>query len=91
MKKVGVVVRDRQSEALRMSVGLTLADDVIEVYVMDRPLEKGNEEIDLNVETLHDLDCKVYSNNEANSGAAEILTTDQIAQKLLECDLVLPY
>lgn len=32
VKKIAVLVRDRQEEALRMAVGATLKDDVIDVY-----------------------------------------------------------
>lgn len=87
-KKVAVIVRDRQAEALRMSVGLTLADDEVNVFVMDRKLE-SDENIDLNVETLGDMDAKVFTNNPENK--MEVMTTEQIAKALVNYDVVIPY
>lgn len=87
-KKIAVLVRDRQAEALRMSVGLTLADDEVNVFVMDKKLE-SDENIDLNVETLGDMDAKIFSNNPENK--FEQMTTEQIAKALPNYDVVLPY
>ena len=44
-KKIAVIVRDRPGEALRVAGGLTLADDTIEVFVLDRKLDKTDPEI----------------------------------------------
>jgi hypothetical protein len=88
-KKIAVLVRDRQDEALRMGVGLTLADDTVEVYVLDRKVA-DNENNMLNVETMKDMDVKVYTNTRENADL-EYLTTEEIAKKILECDNILPY
>jgi len=41
-KKIAVVVRDeRQSEALRMSAGITMMDDEIEMFFLD-VIKNGN-------------------------------------------------
>ncbi|TAL26493.1 MAG: hypothetical protein EPN94_03185 [Nitrospirae bacterium] len=87
-KKIAVLVRDRQSEALRMAVGLTLADDEVNVFVMDKKLE-SDENIDLNVETLGDMDVKIFSNNPENK--FEQKTTEEIARALTGYDVVIPY
>jgi len=87
-KKVAVLVRDRQDEALRMAVGLTLADDEINVFIMDKKLE-SNEANDLNVETLGDMDAKVYSNNPENK--VEQMSTEEIAKALTAYDVIIPY
>lgn len=87
-KKIAVVVRDRQSEALRMAVGLTLADDEVNVFIMDKKLA-SDENIDLNVETLGDMDVKIFSNNPENK--FEQKTTEEIARALTEYDVVIPY
>lgn len=88
-KKLAVVVRDRQGEALRMAVGLTLVDDVIDVYVLDRKIE-GTEEIRLSLDTLELVGMKVYTNVRENEGM-EFLALEEIASRLLEYDSVLPY
>jgi hypothetical protein len=88
-KKIAVLVRDRQEEALRMSVGLILLDDQVEVYLLDRKLEETKESL-LHYETLKEMEMKVYSNNRENEGM-EYVPTEEIAQRLLQYDHVLPY
>ncbi len=87
-KKIAVVVRDRQGEALRMAVGLTLADDEVNVFIMDRKLE-SDEGIDLNVETLGDMDAKIFTNHPENK--FEQMTTEQVARALAGYDVIIPY
>jgi len=87
-KKIAVVVRDRQAEALRMAVGLTLADDEVNVFIMDKKLE-SDEGTDLNVETLGDMDAKIFTNHAENK--FEQMTTEQIAKALAGYDVVIPY
>ena len=88
-KKIAVLVRDRQGEALRMAVGITLLDDVIDVYVLDRKVEE-TEDNTLNIETMKDMEMNVYTNFKENEGL-EYLSTEEIAQKLLGYDHILPY
>ncbi len=87
-KKVAVIVRDRQHEALRMAVGLTLEDNAVSVFVMDKKLP-SDENVDLNVETLGDMDAKIYSNTPENK--FEQMSTEAIAQALTGFDAVIPY
>lgn len=87
-KKVAVLVRDRQHEALRMSVGLTLEDNAVSVFVMDKKLA-SDENVDLSVATLGDMDAKIFSNNPENK--FEQMTTEEIAHALTEYDVVIPY
>jgi hypothetical protein len=88
-KKIAVLVRDRQAEAIRMAVGLTLEDDEVSVFVMDRKVDMSDEAIALNVETLGDLDVKIYSNNPENR--FEQMSTEEIARNLVKYDTVIPY
>ena len=88
-KKIALIVRDRQGEALRVAGGLTLADDVIDVFVLDRKLEKENPEVAQPLELAVELDLKLYSNN-AENGFTKI-TLEEMAKKLLEYDVVVPY
>ncbi len=88
-KQIAVLARDRQGEALRMGLGMILADDIIDVYVLDRKVEK-NDDNDLNLETMGDMDIKVYTNFKDNENM-EYISTEEIAQKLLEYDHILPY
>lgn len=89
-KKIAVIVRDRPEEALRIGGGLTLADDIIEVFVLDTKLDKDKPAIASGLELVVDLnEQKVYSNNAANG--FETISIDAMAKKLLEYDLVIPY
>ncbi|NOY17601.1 MAG: hypothetical protein GXP23_11900 [Gammaproteobacteria bacterium] len=90
VKKIAVLVRDRQGEALRMALGLTLVDDIIDVYVLDRKLA-GTEQNQLNLELMKELEIKTYSNYKKGNESMEYLSTGEIAHKLLEYDHVLPY
>ena len=87
-KKIAVLVRDRIGEALRMSVGATLADDEISVFIMDSKLEP-DDDMSLNLETMPDLDVRIVSNNPDNP--YEQMTTEEIARALPEYDIVIPY
>jgi hypothetical protein len=89
VKKIAVIVRDRPGEALRVAGGLTLADDTIEVFVLDRKLDKEDPEIAQPLELATDLDLKIYSNNPENGYTT--ITLDEMAKKLLEYDIVVPY
>lgn len=88
-KKIAVIVRDRQAEALRMAVGLTLADDEVDVFVMDNKLDHNDEAVNLSIETCNELDVNIYSNNPENN--FEQLSTEEIARALVNYDTVLPY
>lgn len=88
-KKIAVMVRDRQSEALRMAIGLILMDDTIDVYVLDKIVESTAQN-QLNLETMQDMEMKTYSNIRDND-TMEYLTIGEIAQRLLRYDQVLAY
>jgi hypothetical protein len=88
-KKIAVIVRDRPAEALRVAGGLTLADDTIEVFVLDGKLDKEAPEIAQPLELATDLELKMYSNNPENGYTT--ITLEEMAKKLLEYDLVVPY
>ncbi len=88
-KKIAVVTTERHGEALRMSVGITLADDQISVFVLDKEVEE-NDKNNLNLETLDDLEIKIYTNMEGMPNM-EFLPTVEIASKLVEFDHVLVY
>ena len=88
-KKIAVLVRDRQGEALRMSLGLILVDDLVDVYVLDRKLQATGETA-LHLETLKEMDIQVRTNWRENEGM-EYLPADEIALSLLRYDHILAY
>lgn len=87
-KKVAIIVKDRVDEALRMGVGATLADDQIHVFIMDKKVEM-NADNELNLETMQDLDVKIFTNNPENP--YEQKSTEEIAKMLADYDIVVPY
>ncbi len=76
-KKIAVIVRDRPGEALRVAGGLTLADDTIDVFILDRKLDKADPEVAQPLELVTELDLKVYSNNAENG--YPIVTLEEMA------------
>ncbi|GBD98342.1 hypothetical protein BMS3Abin07_00354 [bacterium BMS3Abin07] len=88
-KKIAVLVRDRQVEALRMAIGITLMDDVIDVYVLDRMVE-DNEQNVLNLETIDMMDMNLYTNYKDNKDM-KCLSNAEIADRLLDYDHIIPY
>lgn len=88
-KKIAILVRDRQGEALRMAVGAILMDDAVDVYVLDRKVE-DTEDNSLNLETMGDMDVKTYTNSKENADI-EYVATEEIAARLLDYDHVVPY
>lgn len=88
-KKIAIVVTDRQEEALRMSIGLTLADDQVDVYFLDSKVHH-NEDNDLNIETGKELGVGLYSTCEQSDNFTKI-TPESMAGELLKYDHVLPY
>jgi hypothetical protein len=88
-KKFAVLVTDRESEALRMSLGLLLLGDTVDVYVLDRKLEK-TEDTALHLATMEEMEMKVYTNCRQNA-KMEYLPTEEIARKLSHYDHILPY
>ncbi len=88
-KRIAVIVRERAGEALRMASGLTLADDTIDVFILDRKLDKTSPELAELIELITDINLKVYSNNPENS--YNTITIDEMAKMLLSYDIVAPY
>lgn len=88
-KKIAVVVTERQEEALRMSIGLTLADDQVDVYFLDNKLSHVGDN-DLNIETGKELGVGLYSTCEQTDDLKQI-SPEEMAGKLLHYDHILPY
>lgn len=88
-KRIAMIARDRQGEALRVAGGLTLADDTIEVYILDHQLDRDDPEVAKPLELVNELGLVVRSNNAANG--VETVPLEEMARKLLEYDIVISY
>ncbi len=88
-KKIAVLIRDRQSEAFRMSLGLSLMDDIIEAFVLDSDLEETEQNME-NIEFMKEMNINVYSSNTVNEDLRYI-PFQELALKLTEFDHILAY
>jgi hypothetical protein len=87
-KKIAVVVRDRQGEALRMSIGLIVLDDEVDVIVTEPLQEEWRAFLENDVSMLVHA---VASTVPIEGVDAEQLSHEELAVKLLEYDNVLAY
>jgi hypothetical protein len=88
-KRLAVLVRERQAEALRVAVGLTLHHDRVEVFVLDRQIERSPGNL-ANLEALGELEMPVATNCAAETGI-EVLSNAELARRIAACDVILPY
>lgn len=86
---IAVLVRDRQSEALRMALGYTISIDNVSVYIMDNKLDTSEPMIEQSLEGLSAMDADIYTNVPENP--FEFLDTQRVALDLLKFDFVVPY
>ncbi|MEE8428877.1 MAG: hypothetical protein V3S33_05185 [Gammaproteobacteria bacterium] len=88
-KKIIVLVRNRQAEALRMALGMTLADDAVDVCVVEGKLEE-TEANTLNLGLLKEMDVDVLTCRRENEGL-EFVAPDDLPARLTQYDHILPY
>ncbi|MEE8552916.1 MAG: hypothetical protein V3S72_06410 [Desulfobacterales bacterium] len=88
-KKIAVVIRDRQEEALRMALGLLLLDDTVDVFILDRPIE-NTEKNRSQLKTVEEMELSLYTNCSENQDI-EQLSVEEIAARLTTYDIVLAY
>lgn len=88
-RKIAILVRDRQGEALRMALGLILMDDIVNVFLLDREFKLSEEDL-TNKELMEEMDIVFFSNHEGNQGT-EFVPTEDMALRLTGYDHVIPY
>ncbi len=88
-KRIAVLVRDRRGEALRMALGLTLLDDVVDVYLLDGRFQAAEPEA-LDLDLMKEMGMKAYSNRR-DEAEMEFLSIAEIAETLPGYDHVIPY
>lgn len=96
-KKIAVIIRDRQEEALRMALGLLLLDDTVDVFFLDRAIE-NTEKNRLQLKTAEEMEINLYTNCSENQDTncsenqdIEQLSVEEIAARLITYDIVLAY
>jgi hypothetical protein len=88
-RKVAILVRERQEEGLRMAVGITLKNDIIDIYVLDRKVE-DTELNELNLDTVGMMDMKLFTNCPENDKMI-CLSNEEISERLIDYDHVIAY
>jgi hypothetical protein len=88
-KKIAVLTRARQEEALRMALGIILMDDIVDVYVLDRKVE-DTEENNMSIEMMKDMEMNMYTNHSENEDM-HYMSSAAIADSLLQYDTIIPY
>jgi hypothetical protein len=88
-KKIAVLVRDRQSEALRTSGGMIMMDDTVDVFVLDRTVGQ-DPDTQRNLALCKEMGLGLFTNNAANADL-QYLSTEAIADKLVAYDIIDAY
>lgn len=93
-KRVAVVIKDkdRQYEGLRSSLGLLLEKHVISMYVLNHEVEMTEEYQD-NMGFIDEMGGARYSNVPGNveKHGFQAVTLDDVAAKLRDAELVIPF
>ncbi|MBI4686358.1 MAG: hypothetical protein HY756_01000 [Nitrospirae bacterium] len=88
-KKIAILARDRQAEAFRISGGLIMMDDKIDLYILDRKVYSDPyTQKQLEVAKLAEID--IYTTTKKNQ-EFKFISTEELAEKLLEYDIIDPY
>ncbi|MBT4836801.1 MAG: hypothetical protein HON94_05595 [Methylococcales bacterium] len=61
MSKIAIIINDRQEEAIRMSSGITILDDEVELFFIDTTID-GSAEIEMMLEIAEEMELPIYSN-----------------------------
>jgi hypothetical protein len=87
-KKLAVLVRERQEEALRMAVGLTVLGDVVDVYFLDTFLN-DNEKNAQSLEAINAMGGAVFTN--VMELPFPFIVFSDAAKNLSDYDAIIPY
>lgn len=88
-RKIALIARDRQEEALRMALGIAILDDSVDIYILDNKLIETEKNL-MNLEMIRAMGLKLFTNLKESS-EINYLTTEEIANKLLEYDHIITY
>ena len=93
IKHVGLIVNRMEDlwQGTRSALGLAVGNLYSYLFLLDVPVDI-TDEIQENLEWLEDMECEYYSNIQGNEEYGFVyLTTDKIAKKLKQMDLVIPF
>ena len=89
MSKIAVLINDRQGEAIRMSSGITLCDDEVELFFIDTPIEESDE-VEMMMEIASEMELPMFSNVPGTATLTQ-LSTEELHNKLLDYDHIIAY
>ena len=89
MSKIAVVIHGRQAEAIRMSSGITLMDDEVDIFFLDTKMD-GSDELEMMLEIAQEMELSLFS-NDADNASMTFLSTDDLHNKLLSYDHIIAY
>jgi hypothetical protein len=80
-------------DAMRSTLGLSVANHYSFAAVLDHELEKFDDYNAENLEWIRDMEGDVYTNVQANvdKNGLTAITLEELGKKLLEMDVVVPY
>ena len=80
-------------DALRSTLGLSVANHYSYAVVMNHTLSKFDDYNAENVEWIRDMEGEAYTTEQANvdTNGLTALTLDEVGQKLREMDVIVPY
>lgn len=88
-KTIAVILRDRQSEALRMSIGLTILEDYVEVFLTEQLKHDGETEIQL--EGAKEMGVRLFSIASSDDPGFERIKIEEMAERLIKADNIIAY
>jgi len=83
-----------QEEASRSALGIALGGLTPNLMIIDVDYDVGRGDVEENLEWILDSDGIVVSNNQANvdkSEFIEFMSLEDMAKKMLEFDVIIPY
>jgi hypothetical protein len=80
-------------DAMRSTLGLSVANHYSFAAVLDQELEKFDDYNAENLEWIRDMEGDVYTNVQANvdKNGLTAITLEELGKKLLEMDVIVPY
>ena len=90
MKKIAVILTGRHSEGIRMAAGLSLLDDKVDIYLLDKDFDIHDlPVIEKYLEMIKSVGIGLYSNFKKDE--FNFISTADIGRKFPEYDYVIPY
>lgn len=72
-----------------MAIGLTLKNDDLSVFVLDRLIDRADDAVNMNLEVLAELGTRIISNLPENK--CDLMSVGEVAEMLPGFDVVTAY